>query len=395
MRILHTIHSINPATGGTSEAVVQLAAAHRELGHSVEIASLDRPDDPWVGQCAVKVHALGPGKGSFGYSARFVPWLREHAGEYDVVIANGVWQHHSVGTSKALAGTRTPYFLFPHGMLDVWFRRTYPLKHLKKCVYWWLWQHRAMEQAAAVIFTSDEEWRNSRCSFTPFRCRKAVVPLGIAAPTGDAERQKQAFHEWLPAARGRRVLLFLGRIHEKKGCDLLVEALRAVRSQEAWQREKYCVVLAGPCADPGYRARLEEKSRNESGAPDILWGDMVSGEAKWGAFRAADAFILPSHQENFGVAVVEALACGTPVLTSNQVNIWREVVGDGAGFADRDDLAGTTRLLQRWIDLDEAAKPQMRARARACFDARYERLRAARALIELFQKTIRGGAEKS
>jgi glycosyltransferase involved in cell wall biosynthesis len=389
VRILHTIHSVNPATGGTAEALRQLAAAHREMGHTVEIASLDAADEPWIASAPVPVQALGPGRGSYGYSPRFVPWVREHAGKFDVVVAHGFWQHHNVGVARALAGLRTPYFLFAHGMLDDWFRRTYPLKHLKKCVYWWLWQHRAMERAAAVLFTSEEEWRSSRRSFTPFRCRKAIVPLGITPPPGDAARLREAFLDSMPALRGRSVLLFLGRIHEKKGCDLLAEAVRTLRDQPEWASgdggPRPCVAMLGPCADERYRARLEARAKEGASEADIVWGGMVSGDLKWGAFYAADAFVLPSHQENFGVAVVEALACGVPVLISDRVNIWREVVCDGAGFGDTDDVAGTTRLLRRWLTTSAAEREAMRQRARASFAARFEIRRAAQRLIEVLQ----------
>lgn len=386
MRILHTIHSVNPATGGTAEAVRQLAVAHHGMGHAVEIASLDAPQDAWIAEAPVKVHALGPGRGSYGYSARFEPWVRERAGEFDAVIAHGFWQHHNVAVARALAGGRTPYFLFAHGMLDDWFRRTYPLKHLKKCVYWWLCQHRAMERAAAVLFTSEDEWRSSRRSFTPFRCRKAIVPLGIEAPTGDPVRQRAAFLDWLPAVRDRRVLLFLGRIHEKKGCDLLIEAVRTLRAEAEWGQAvpRPCVVILGPCGDAAYRARLEARARECE--TDVVFGEMIAGDLKWGAFHAAEAFVLPSHQENFGVAVAEALACGVPVLISNCVNIWREVVCDGAGFADTDDAAGTTRSLRRWLATAPGERAKMRERARRCFAERYEIGRAAQRLIEVLQR---------
>jgi glycosyltransferase involved in cell wall biosynthesis len=107
---------------------------------------------------------------------------------------------------------------------------------------------------------------------------------------------------------------------------------------------------------------------------------------KWGAFAAADAFVLPSHQENFGIAVVEAMACGTPVLVSNKVNIWREIVDSGSGFAANDDAAGTQRLLERWLTLDSAAGKAMRDAARATFAERFEIHRAVRSLLETVER---------
>src|SRR5438552_12403270 len=99
---------------------------------------------------------------------------------------------------------------------------------------------------------------------------------------------------------------------------------------------------------------------------------MLTGNLKWGAFSAADAFILPSHQENFGIAVAEALACGTPVLISNKINIWREIEGNGAGYVENDDLPGTVNLLKRWRATPEISRAEMRENARKCFVDRFE-----------------------
>ena len=115
---------------------------------------------------------------------------------------------------------------------------------------------------------------------------------------------------------------------------------------------------------------------------------MLTGNLKWGALSAADAFVLPSHQENFGIAVVEALACATPVLISNKVNIWREIVNDGSGFADEDDLAGTTRLIERWIRALPEVRDAMRGNARQCFARRFEINRAVDSLLRVLEERV-------
>jgi glycosyltransferase involved in cell wall biosynthesis len=138
--------------------------------------------------------------------------------------------------------------------------------------------------------------------------------------------------------------------------------------------------MAGPCRDEDYLGRLKQLAVGD--APVTFTG-MLTGTLKWGAFAAADVFVLPSHQENFGIAVVEAMACGTPVLVSQEVNIWREIVTDGAGFADSDDVAGTTRLLERWLSLGETEAAKMRAAARSSFEQRFEIHRAVDSLLEV------------
>jgi glycosyltransferase involved in cell wall biosynthesis len=112
---------------------------------------------------------------------------------------------------------------------------------------------------------------------------------------------------------------------------------------------------------------------------------MLTGNLKWGAFSAAEAFILPSHQENFGIAVAEALAAGVPVLISNRVNIYREVEADNAGYVDTDDLAGTTRLVERWIRTSPLEQQAMRESARQCFAQRFEINHAVDSLLEILR----------
>jgi glycosyltransferase involved in cell wall biosynthesis len=110
---------------------------------------------------------------------------------------------------------------------------------------------------------------------------------------------------------------------------------------------------------------------------------MLKGDDKWGAFYAAEVFCLPSHQENFGIVVAEALACGKPVLISNKVNIWREIESDAAGFVDTDTVEGTVRNLQRWLALDSKAYANMSGRARQCFRTRFHVQQAAERLVEI------------
>jgi len=389
MKILRSIHSVNPARGGPIESVKQSSAVLMRRGHDVEIISLDAPADPWVRDCPVPVHALGPGRGDYGFAPRFSRWIRERHADYDVVIIQGLWQYSSFGVWRALRGTPTPYFVFSHGMLDPWFKRSYPLKHLKKLLYWPWAEYRVLRDAAAVLFTSEEERRLARESFSPYQCKEVVVNYGTAAPEIDLPDAREDFFKTLPQLRGRQFLLFLGRLHEKKGCELLIEAFAALRNSVRDDQSPN-LVIAGPCADEAYEERLKRMASNASG---ITFTGMLSGNLKWGAFGAADAFILPSHQENFGIAVAEALACGTPVLISNKVNIWREIAADEAGYVENDDLAGTARLLERWVGTLTDVRATMKENARKCFAQHFEINRATDSLLTVLENR-QGGAEQ-
>jgi glycosyltransferase involved in cell wall biosynthesis len=295
------------------------------------------------------------------------------------VIVQGLWQYSSFGVRRALRGTPTPYFVFPHGMLDPWFKRTYPLKHLKKLLYWPWAEYRVLRDAAAVLFTSEEERRLARESFWPYRGSEVVVNYGTAAPEIDLASAREDFFGDFPRLRGRRFLLFLGRLHEKKGCEELIQAFASIHNSSSADRSIE-LVMAGPCADHAYQEHLK---RLALGASGVTFTGMLEGNPKWGAFSAADAFILPSHQENFGIAVVEALAAGTPVLISNKVNIWREIVADEAGYVENDDLAGTTRLIERWVAAAPDVRAAMKGKARECFVRHFEINRATDSLLKV------------
>ena len=382
MRILQVISSINPSGGGTTEATRQLGQVLLHQGHIVEVACLDDPNSPWLNTFPLKIHALGPTISGYRYSKHFIPWLRQNATNYDVVIVNGIWQYSSFGVWLALGSLRRrgshtpPYFVFTHGMLDPWFKRTYPLKHLKKWLYWPWAEYRVLRDAQAVLFTCEEERLLARQSFWLYKCNEIVVNFGTAAPIGEPAVQRQTFLNRFPELRHKRLILFLSRIHPKKGCDLLIEAFAKVAETE----DSLHLVMAGP-DQTNWQEQLQ-LSAEKLGIPEkITWTGMLSGELKWGAFHAAEVLVLPSHQENFGIVVAEAMACGVAVLISNKVNIWREIAADDAGLVANDDLDGTVELLQKWLKMLPTEQQAKHKNAKNSFNKRFEIHQAAQSLI--------------
>lgn len=366
MKLLHVLPTFDPAAGGPVEGVRQSMLALARLGHVVELATLDAPDAPFLGTAPVPVAALGPGHTHYGFAPRATGWLREHAPRFDAVIVNGLWQYHGFATRQALRGLPVPYYVFAHGMLDPWFKRSAPLKHLKKWLYWPWGEYRVLRDARAVLFTTDEERWLARQSFWLYRARERVVSYGTVAPPGDTTRLRADFFFAHPALASRRLLLFLGRIHPKKGCDLLLRAFARVASAEPALH----LVFAGS-GDAQTVGALRALAHELNIGERITWTGLLQDDLKWGALCASDAFVLPSHQENFGVAVVEALASGTPVLISDKVNIWREVDADGAGFVSTDTVEGTTANLRLWLALDDTSRARMREQAHAAFLERF------------------------
>lgn len=364
------------------EGVRQYGTRAAHLNQEVEVLTLDSPDAPFLAEYPLKVIALGPSKTGYRYNAHLRGWLREHAREYDAVVVNGLWQYHGFGTWRALHGTGIPYYVFTHGMLDPWFKKTYPLKHLKKWLYWPWAEYRVLRDARAVFFTCEEERRLAPQSFWLYKANGVVVNYGTSEPPQDGHALREVFLNAHPDLRGKRLLLFLSRIHEKKGCDLLIEAFARVAAQDPALH----LVMAGP-DQSGLVAELKALAQRLGVAGRISWPGMLKGDIKWGAFYAAEAFVLPSHQENFGIAVAEALGCGLPVLISNQVNIWQEIKADGAGLVEPDTVEGATALLSRWLHMSAEARSSMARQARATFLARFHIDAMANSLISAIKNT--------
>jgi glycosyltransferase involved in cell wall biosynthesis len=174
----------------------------------------------------------------------------------------------------------------------------------------------------------------------------------------------------------------MGRLHPKKGCDLLLEAYAATLANDpAWR-----LVFAGPDAS-GWQQTLRSRADALGIADRIVWTGMLRDTLKWSAFAAAEVFVLPSHQENFGIAVAESLACGVPVLISREVNIWREIEAANAGFVAPDTIEGTTSLLTRWQQLPEADRTTMRRNAHKCFAEHFDIEHSAARVLQAIEAT--------
>jgi glycosyltransferase involved in cell wall biosynthesis len=297
------------------------------------------------------------------------------------VVVHGLWQYHGLATRSELHATATPYFVYSHGMLDPWFKHQFPLKHLKKRLYWPWGEYRVLRDARAVLFTCEEERRLARQSFAHYRANEAVVSFGSPGPgDGDATAQREAFLQQFPQLRDKRVLLFLGRVHLKKACDLLVSAFAAVAHTDPQLQ----LVIAGPDPD-GLESQLRVMATGLS-SDRITFTGMLNEQLKWGALRAAEVLLLPSHQENFGISVVEALACAVPVLISDKVNIWREIAADGAGLVAPDTLAGTSQTLATWLGFTAAQRAAMAQQAQQCFVQRFHMDAAAAKLQQVLDQ---------
>lgn len=334
MKILRVISSMDPKTGGPSQGLRNINPILINSGAIVEILSLDNPTSVFINSDQVIIHKMGKGLTSFQYNKKLNQWLDEHLGEFDFVSVHGIWQYHNYAVYKSIQkrkkkGLKTPkVVIMPHGMLDPYFQKATDrkFKALRNKLVWRITEKRAINAADAIFFTCEEELLLARNTFKGYKPKREInVGYGIQRPPIFEEGMKRAFEELCPKIQNKRYWLFLSRIHPKKGIDLLIDVYNKL-IKEGHQLPE--LVIAGPTESEFAQQMVANAKKN----PHIHFPGMVLGDSKWGVFYGCEAFLLPSYQENFGIAIVEAMACKKPVLITKQINIWNEIQNGQGGW---------------------------------------------------------------
>lgn len=388
MRVLHVISSLDPTTGGPAHAVVGLAAAQKKEGMQVRVLSTyGAAEDPHPvaetlrGQ-GVGVELVGPAVGALRRHPELVGTVDRLIGDADVVHVHALWEE--VQHQAALAARRrsVPCVFRPCGMLDPW---SLSQRKWKKKLYM-AWQlRRDLNAAAALHFTAEAE--RDRAKPLGLRPPGIVEPNGLDLTEFDSLPPKGTFRSRYAAQLdGNRIVLFFSRLHPKKGLDLLAPAFAQAKLVNA------VLVIAGPDSD-GYGATVREMLERHGVADRVLFTGMLRGADRVAALADAELFVLPSYQENFGIAVVESLAAGTPVVISDQVNICGEVIAGGVGGVVPLDVAALAREINRWMSND-VLRGAAAAKARPFVWERYDWRRIARRWGEHYARIV-GEARKS
>ena len=355
---------MDPTSGGPCQGIRNSIPQLRSYGVETEVVSLDHEKSEFIQKDSFLIHAIGESKGPWQYNSKLLSWLIENISKYDCVIIHALWLYHGFAVHKAIIGKRLKmgnsaplYFVMPHGMLDPYFQndKTRKLKALRNKIYWKYIESRIVNDADGILFTCEEELLLARNTFKGYQPKREInIGYGIPSNTSFNKINNQ-----LP------YLLFLSRIHPKKGVDLLIAAYEEVATE---YKDIPNLLIVGPGLDTHYGKNIYASVQANLEIRDkISFNGMLTGDAKWDVFYNCEAFILPSHQENFGIAVVEALSCGKPVLITDKVNIWREIQAENAGFVESDTKAGIKQLLRKWIDLTGEQKVDMSNSAKNCY----------------------------
>jgi glycosyltransferase involved in cell wall biosynthesis len=386
MKALHVIPSLSFAHGGPSHAIRLTERALRMQGVEIETATTD-DDGPGARngkRCGVPLTEHGVTRRYFRkrlefYKASpgFARWIYAQVQDYDVVHIHALFSFTSVAAAWAARGAGVPYVVRPLGTLNrygvkkrrPWLKRL-SLKFIEGPI---------LRHAAAVHFTAEAEKAEAENLGIPMR--SVVVPLGIdPAPQGDPS----VFLERFPELNNCRLLLFLSRLDPKKNVEGLLQAFRLCNSTLPDTN----LVIAGN-GEADYVAGLKMLAAELGLAGRVVWTGYVEGELKAGALAAADAFVLPSFSENFGIAVVEAMLAGLPCVLGKGVALADEVAQAGAGLATSPEPEAIARALQD-VFADENRRAEMGLRAVALAREQYSLEAMGERLVRLYERIVNG-----
>ena len=355
MKILHVIANLAPRYGGPFKACWEMARAVAQLGHRVSIytTNQDGPgilpvptDRPvWREGVEVRYFPIQPPR-FWGASWDLARALRQEIKGVDLVHVHNLYLFHDLVSGRYCRIFGVPYLIQPHGSLDPFIHRRH---RWRKRFVEWGFQNRTIRKAQAILFTTAEE-RELAAPFT-FATPGVVVPLGMDLDEFAGMPEPGSFKRRHPEIGDKPIILFFGRINFKKGLDILAKAFGAV----ARRRQDVHLVIAGP-DNEGWGARVRTWLGEEGVLGRTTFTGMLLGPDKLAVLRDASLFVLPSYSENFGLAVIEAMAAGLPVIISDNVNIWREVELAGAGKVVPCEAGKLTEAILDLLDKPEMAR---------------------------------------
>jgi len=389
MKILHVISNLTPRSGGPTTVVRTLAAYQVRARLDVTVCTTN-----WGcsagGKMPMTIDVLEDGV-TYKYFASWSPlmfslamgrWFGSHMSQFDIVHIHGLYRFPVTFAAWRARRVGMPYLISPHGSLDPFLykqsRYNLPLKR----IYERLFDIPNLNNAAAIHYTTREEAK--RVSFLRLRAKPLIVPNGIDWESFKLLPQKGSFRRCLGLNEKTPLLLFLGRINFKKGLDLLVPAFALVALKYPGAR----LAVVGP-DNEGFVSKVRRWCVEQGIKDKVFFMDYIGSEKVKEAYVDADVFILPSYTENFGMAVVEAMACGCPVIISDQVNIWREVQETEAGVVARLNPHALAKSLCRVLD-DIGAAQDIGARGRAVAEKRF----AWPPIVDQMTQVYRGLIEK-
>lgn len=355
MKILHVIPFVSEIYGGPSRAIFEMCRSQNQAGIATEILTTTCSREPDFREYAdqsrlvqgVRVHFFKGVWGQYRYALKLGAWLRKNVRSYDLVHIHSIFNYPALATSRWTIHYKIPYIVRTQGILYDWCLKS--ISRYKKWFYLTLVENKTLKNAASIHFTTDHE--KEGCRFEEFKKRCYTLPLGIERQKAGIEGELTDFHEKFPRLKGKKILLYLARLHSIKGLDLFLPAISDLLKKNT----DWVFVIAGS-GRADYVRSLVWQIKTLGLENRIFMPGHVSGKDKESFLRYSTAFVLPSYSENFGIAVVEAMQAGLPVVVSDRVAVGAEIVKYQAGLVftlDDEAIRATVQKIMQQEGLRE------------------------------------------
>jgi len=391
MKVLQVIHAVSPKYGGPSQALAPMCRALLSRGVDVQIAGTNAApgghlpveiETPTTFEGVPATFFKQMGLGTFTYSRGLARWLDQNVAEFDLVHIHGVFSHPCLSAASACRRHDVPYVVRPLGTLDPWSMKQKPLR---KRLFWQVAGKRMLKEAAAVHYTAGAEQSAVEESLGLNHGR--VIPLGVDADLANRVNGTEMPLPKLARLNGHPYVLVLSRLHPKKRLDVLVDAFVSLLQKQDFKDWKLVLAGEGPVE---YEHALKQKVSAHQADDSVLFPGWLEGDEKNTFLQGASLLALPSHHENFGLCVVEAMACGVPVLVSPQVALAGEIEAAGAGWTSAAEVPALSRTLAE-VFADESER-RRRGEAGRALSRKFAWPKVAGMLEEMYESLIAGAA---
>ena len=364
IKLLRIIGTLDRSFGGPSFATIESSIALSQKGIKVDIITCDNANKSVKKLKNIKVINFGPNYfGNYRLNFKIYNWLKKNRDKYDIFIVHGIWTYISLMARLLI---KKKYFIFTHGQLDPFFSQNF-FKKIKKIFYWFFFEKSNLLHAKKVLVTSKKEikfLKNTFVNTDGIKFKK--IKYGINKENHNKKNISLIFYKKFKLLKGKNFYLYLGRYHEKKGCDVLIESINNLKNEF-----KDLILMCGPLEPSNHLKKLYNLIKKYKLESKVILSDAIYGDLKWGAIVESKAMLLASHGENFGVSLVEALSYGKPVITTNKVGISDDILSYNAGVISNDDVSSFTRNFKKFINFKKTKQKAMSINATKCFNSNF------------------------
>lgn len=365
IKVLRIISTLNPQQGGPAKAIIDNSLAMINQNIKVDILTCDRTSSKFYKSKYINIINQGPSFfGNFCFSYNLFFWLLKNKKNYDFFILHGIWEFKNIAAFMLLNNN---YSVFVHGSLHPTQGKGF-FNKAKKKLYWLIFEKRNLLKSKSLLLTSNKEKAQLDDTFVDTKgIKKVFVKYGILKSNLNKKVLLSKFNKKFPFLKNKSFYLYLGRLHKQKGADIIIEAVNKIKLNSNIK-----ILIMGPFIGSKFENKLKLLVKKYKLEKQIFFSSAQFGDIKWGAIYSSKAMLLPSHGENFGISLVEAMSAGKPVLTTFKVNINDIIIKYNAGLISRDNVSYFSKILLQFHTLNKKKKNQISNNALKCFKDNFD-----------------------